>query len=74
MTYLVDFSWTYEYLDGESGQWEQYKDFDARRFHCKKKDIKKEVRKYVEQELEGETYKDLEVIINKHYLTTEHEV
>lgn len=73
-TYWVDFSWTYKYLDKESNQWEEYEDFDARRFCCKRKDIKKNVTEYVKQELDGDTYKDLKIIINDSYWTTDGEI
>lgn len=74
MTYWVSYSFKYKYLDELSGQWEEYEDFDSRRFSCKKKDIYKKVKEYVEQEIESETYKNLKITINDSYLTTDYEV
>ena len=74
MTYWVEYSYTYKFLN-EENDWEEEKSFDADRFHCRKRDIKKEVEKYVrEWELQGETFKDLKVEITDCYLTTDEEL
>lgn len=74
-TWWVDYAFKYEYYDIETGKWESYHDFDARRFHCIKKDIKKKVKEYIETyELQGEKYKNLVVTINDQYITTDCEV
>lgn len=70
-TYWVEFKWTYQImLDGE---WEKCDDFEARRFQCLKKSIKKEVEKYVLETLDGEDYKDLKIVITDFYMTTDYE-
>lgn len=71
-TYWVEFKWTYKtMLDGE---WEECDDFEARRFQCLKKSIKKEVEKYVLETLDGEDYKDLKIVITDFYMTTDCEI
>ena len=46
----------------------------GRRFHCRKKDIKKEVESEVMSELRYEHYSDLKIKINYFYPTTDCEV
>ena len=71
-TYWVEFSWTYKiFFDGK---WEEDEDFDACRFQCPKRCIKKEVEKYVKEELENENYKDLKIVISDCYRTTDYEI
>ena len=41
----VSYSWTYEWLEEESGEWISDRDFESERFYCNKKDIKKEAEK-----------------------------
>ena len=38
----VSYSWTYEWFEEDRGVWISDKDFEAERFYCSKKDIKKE--------------------------------
>ena len=42
-TWWVEFTYTYEYWDYDSQTWCSEESYDAGRFHCLKKDIKKEV-------------------------------
>ncbi len=72
VTYWVAYEYTYKLLT-EDG-WEDCSDFDAGRFHCPKKNIKKEVEKRVKEELVFDTIKDLAITISDSYLTTECEV
>lgn len=74
-TWWVDYTFEYEYFDNETGEWEQYCDCDAGRFHCTKKNIKEEVTKHiVTYELQDEQYRNLLVTINDKYITTDCEV
>ena len=74
-TWWVDYTFEYEYYDSETGEWESYCDYDAGRFKCTKKEIKKNVKKHIETyELQGEQYKNLVVTINDQYITTDCEV
>ena len=72
-SWWVDYSWKYEvYFDGE---WMEEEDFDAGRFDCQKKDIKKVVTEHVKSvELKNETYRNLKVTIQDSYMTTPCEV
>lgn len=72
VTYWVAYEYTYKLLM-EDG-WEDCRDFDAGRFHCPKKDIKKEVEKHVKNELAFDTIKDLSICIKDSYPTTESEL
>ena len=49
-------------------------DCNSRRFHCRKKDIKKEVELEIISELRYEHYSDLKIKINDFYPTTDCEV
>ena len=74
-SWWVSYTWEYEYLDEETGQWESYCDYDSGRFDCPKKDIKKTVTKHIEEvELIGEKYRNLNVTINDSYMTTTVEI
>lgn len=74
-TWWVDYTFEYEYYDSEDGTWEHCCDFDSGRFHCIKKEIKKNVRNYIETyELQGEQYRNLVVTINDQYITTDCEI
>lgn len=74
-SWLVSFSWTYEYFSVEEGEWFEYEDFDAQRFDCQKKDIKKVVTEHIEKnELQGEKYRNLKVKIDDFYKTTTEEI
>lgn len=71
-TYWVEYEYTFNINNG----WNIHEvDADARRFHCLKKDIKKEVRKYVEEDLKSlfGDFKDLHIKITDYYITTEDE-
>lgn len=50
-------------------------DFDADRFNCQKKDLKKVIKEHIEKyELQGDKYKNLVVTINDFYQTTTEEI
>ena len=70
----VSYSWTYEWLEEESGEWISDRDFEAERFYCNKKDIKKEAEKNVIESMNGLKYRNLEVTINDCYKTTTEEI
>jgi len=72
--WFVSYSWTYEWLEEESGEWMSYEDFETERFYCNKKDIKKEAEKKVVESMDGLKYRNLEVTINDCYKTTTEEV
>ncbi len=74
VTYWVEYTYKYKYWDSEENDWCDWEDSDAKRFHCPKKDIKKEVKKAVLEELSNEKYKDLSIEITDSYLTTDCEV
>ncbi len=76
-TYWVEFEWNYEVDDREAGGWVSDYDYDACRFNCLKKDIPKEVEKYVKEEMDhtfrlGE-YRNLSIKITDSYITTDDE-
>ena len=74
-SWLVSFSWTCECFCAEDNEWFEYDDFDARRFDCLKKDIKKTVTEHIgEIELQGEKYRNLKVKIDDFYKTTTEEI
>ena len=66
MTYWVEYEYSYTLLNGE-----EIEDIDSGRFHCRKKDIKKEVEERVKEDLECERYSDLKICINDAYPTTD---
>lgn len=76
VTYWVEYTYKYKLWNpDENDWWEDYEeDFDARRFHCPKKDIKKEVEKTIREELSEEKIKDLVIEITDFYPTTDCEV
>lgn len=74
ITYWVEYTFKYKYLDSVENDWREEESFNAERFHCRKKDIKSEVRKAVLEELEGEKIKDLVIEITDSYPTTDYEV
>lgn len=71
-TYWVEFEWYYKTLF--DGEWLEEKRTEACRFQTHKKSLKKEVEKYVHEEMEGEKYKDLKVNITDTYITTDYEI
>lgn len=73
-TYWVEYTYKYKYWDSVENDWVDDEDFDARRFHCSKKDIKKEVDNAVHKELSGENIKDLIINIVDCYPTTDCEI
>lgn len=73
-TWWVEFSWTYDVQDPETGNWYEDSDFEAMRFKCLKKEIPLRVKAYVEQELEEENYSNLKIKITDKYITTDCEV
>lgn len=71
-TYWVEFEWYYKILlDGELVE---EKRAEACRFLSPKKSLKKAVKKYVHEEMEGEKYKGLKVNITDAYITTDYEI
>ena len=72
--WYVAYSWTYEWLETEEGQWIKDRHFDGRRFYCLKKDIKAEVKRAIERELKGLQYRNLEFTIDDQYITTAEEI
>ena len=66
----VSYSWSYEWLEEESGEWISDRDFEAERFYCNKKDIKKEVEKKAIESMNDLKYRNLKVTINDYYKTT----
>lgn len=66
----VSYSWSYEWLEEESGEWISDRDFEADRFYCNKKDIKKEVEKKAIESMNDLKYRNLKVTINDYYKTT----
>ena len=73
-TWWVEFTYTYEYWDCENQAWCPEESYDADRFHCLKKDIKKEVEKWINMELRGDKIRNLHINIDDQYMTTEYEV
>ena len=74
-SWWVEYSWEYDYYDELDYDWLHYEDFDSGRFNCTKSDIKKTVRKYIEEnELQYSDYKNLKVKITDAYMTTTCEV
>jgi len=70
----VSYSWTYEWLEEESGEWIADHDFEAERFYCQKKDIKKVATEKAIESMDGLKYRNLEVTINDCYKTTTEEI
>ena len=75
-TYWVDYSYSFEYKDPEDEEWYEYEGGDGGRFQCKKRDIKKEVEKQVifDEAFKPDEYRNLKIIINDYYITTDCEV
>ena len=74
-SWYVSYEFGYEYPDTETGGWAFYYDCDARRFNCRKKDLKKAVLEHIkENELAGEEYRNLSVKIRDAYMTTTEEL
>lgn len=69
-SWFVMYSWGYDWFDSENNEMGHYDDFDEGRFYCQKKDIKKEVRKKVEEELSDTQYCNLKITIDDYYMTT----
>ena len=67
VTYWVEYTFKCKYWDSEENDWLEDEDCDAKRFHCPKKDIKKNVEKSVREELSCEKIKDLVIEINDYY-------
>ena len=73
-TYWVGYTYKYELWDSIDKVWEEIDDSEADRFHCLKKDIKKEVEKRIKEDLQYETYRNLTFDIYESYITTDSEV
>lgn len=74
VTYWVEYTYKYKLWIPETGHWFEDEDFDVGRFHCPKKNIKKEVTKAILNWLSVEQFKDLIVTIIDAYPTTDCEV
>jgi len=70
----VNYSWSYKWLEEESGEWIADRDFDAERFYCRKRDIKKEAAKRAAESMCGLEYRNLKVTIDECYMTTPEEI
>ena len=70
----VSYSWTYERLEEESGEWISDRGFEAERFYCNKKDIKKQVEKKAIVSMDSLKYRNLEITIDDCYKTTTEEI
>ena len=73
-TWWVEYSFSYLFWDNAEKKWEPWEDFDADRFQCLKKDIRKEVEQRVREDLSSEQFKDLKITITDCYITTDVEV
>lgn len=74
-SWWVSYTWEYEYIDPETKEKETICDHDTQRFYSKKKDIKKTVTDYIENnELSDIQYTNLNVTINECYMTTPEEI
>lgn len=73
-TYWVEYSYSYDVFDTVENEWMSEEDFDAGRFCCLKKDVKREVKKVIEEELRSEKYKNLKIEIDDCYITTDCEI
>jgi hypothetical protein len=72
-TYWVDYEYSYYYL--EDGNWNYDFGGNGQRFQCRKKEIKKEIEKYLrEEEFLGTEIKDVKIRIIDSYITTDCEV
>lgn len=68
-SWWVDYAWECEIF--YEGEWHKEDDFDAARFYCTKKDIKKTVTEHIKSiELQGDVYRNLKVTIHDSYMTT----
>ena len=71
----VSYSWTYEWLEEESGEWISEQDFGgAERFYCQKKYIKKVAKEKAIELLDDLKIRNLKVTINDCYKTTTEEI
>ena len=70
----VSYSWTYEWLEEESGEWITDRDFESERFYCKKKYIKKVAEQKAIESMIGFKYRNLEITIEDCYRTTAEEI
>lgn len=73
-TWWVCYSWTYEWLEKENGEWVSDRDFGAERFYYPKKDIKKMAEKKAVESLYGLEYRNLKVTVDDCYKTTLEEI
>lgn len=77
-TYWVEYTYTYPYLDGDTGETELVTEYDSGRFQCRKRDIKKEVIKHVKEEWADDPSimgtDNIKVTITDCYETTEYEI
>ena len=73
-TWWVSYSWTYEWMEEESGEWITDTDFESERFYCQKKDIKNEAKRKAVESMIGMKYRNLEITIDDCYRTTTEEV
>ena len=72
--WCVSYSWTYEWLEEESGEWISDSDFESGRLYCNKSDIKKVAEQNAIRSMDGLKYRNLKVIIEDCYKTTPGEI
>ena len=77
-TYWVEYTYEYMYNDGITGEIEFVTDYDSGRFTCRKRNIKKEVIKRINEEWAEypsiKAVEDFKVTITDSYETTEYEI
>lgn len=78
MTYWVEYRWTYEMWDADYNGWVEDRDFDSGRFHCTKREIRGEVMRRVEREMDlcfdKRMYRKLRVYIEDCFEITDDEL
>ena len=74
-SWWVDYSYSYDLFMEDEQTWKNCVDFDADRFNCPKKDLKKVIKEHIEKyELQGDKYRNLVVTINDFYQTIIEEI
>ena len=70
-SWWAEYSWSCEVFDEEDQEWVSEDSFEAERFACRKKDIKKEAKKHIEDRwFCGVQYRNLKIRIDDCYKTT----
>ena len=74
-SWWVEYSFTYEYWDDvDYDEWIPMEDYDSGRFNCRKFEIKRQVKRHIEDLLANVDFRKLKVKINDCYMTTTTEV